>query len=221
MDRRERLESLDDMILAALRGERSDIWTAIPGIVQSFDATALTCVVQPAVRFRINQPALDTYTSATMQRDPSGQFAWDQMPLLTDCPVVFPGGGGVTLTFPISQGDEVLVVISARCIDAWWQLGGIQNQAAARMHDLSDGFVIPGVRSQPRRFTASLSAAQLRTDDGSVVVSLNPTTKDIEMTTTGAIKLTSSSLTHNGKNIGDTHIHSGVATGGGNTGGPV
>lgn len=37
----------------------------------------------------------------------------------------------------------------------------------------------------------------------------------------GGIALTSATLTHNGKNIGDTHEHSGVVPGGGDTGPPV
>lgn len=212
MDRLERIDSTPDMLLAALQGLQSDVWTALPGIIQSFDPVAMTCQVQPAIRFRISDPALNTYASDTLQRDPGGQFAWDQMPLLLDCPVVFPGGGGVTLTFPIAVGDEVLVVFASRCIDAWWQQGGIQNQAAFRMHDLSDGFVIPQVRSQPRKFTVSTGAAQLRTDDGTVVIELNPTTHAVNITTTGAVAVSSggnSSVTAGGN---ATVTASGTAT---------
>lgn len=187
MDRRERIDSPNEMLIVAMQGWQTDIWTALPGIVQSFDAQAQTCVVQPSIRFKIHDPAIKTYNTPTMIKDPSGQFYWDQMPLLLDCPVVFPSGGGVTLTFPIAAGDEVLVIFASRCIDAWWQAGGVQNQAAVRMHDLSDGFVIPQVRSKPRQFAVSTGAAQLRTDDGSAYVELNPTSKQIKALTTGAI----------------------------------
>src|SRR5690606_4330979 len=114
-----------------------------------------------------------------------GEFEELRIPLLLDCPVVFPGGGGVTLTFPIKPGDEALVVLASRCIDSWWQLGGVQGQAEQRMHDLSDGFVLAGVRSQPRRFTVDTEAAQLRTDDGTALIELNPTSKAVRVQTTG------------------------------------
>lgn len=39
--------------------------------------------------------------------------------------------------------------------------------------------------------------------------------------TSSAVTINSGGLTHNGKNVGSTHIHSGVTTGGGNTMGPV
>ena len=64
-------------------------------------------------------------------------------------PVVFPGGGGFALTFPVAAGDECLVVFASRCIDAWWQSGGVGEPMEPRMHDLSDGFALIGVRSQP------------------------------------------------------------------------
>lgn len=44
---------------------------------------------------------------------------------------------------------------------------------------------------------------------------------DIEITAGGAITLASTSLTHNGKNIGETHVHGGVDPGGSNTTGPT
>lgn len=250
MDRLERFENLNEVLLVALQGERADIWTALPGIVQSFNPTAMTCSVQPALRFRIGMPALNSYSSPTMTMDPSGQFAWDQMPLLTDCPVQFPGGGGVTLTFPIQAGDEALIILASRCIDAWWAYGGIQNQNAMRMHDLSDGFIIPQVRSQPRTFAVSTTCAQLRNDAGTSFIQLNATTGEIDVTTTAAATITASTLTINGnvtvngtitgsssitvpdlvvsasamvqgKNIGPAHVHSGVQSGINDSGGVV
>ena len=160
----------------AFDGRLARLWTALPGIVQVFDPVRLTCSVQP------------TINGTAIQQDGSTQPI--QMPMLLDCPVMFPQGGGVSLTFPIAAGDEVLVVFASRCIDAWWQQGGVQGQAEFRMHDLSDGFVIPGCRSQPRKFTASATAAQLRTDDGSAFIELNPVSKAINATTTGAITAT-------------------------------
>jgi Phage protein Gp138 N-terminal domain len=155
MDPRERFESPQEAILAALAGAQADLWTALPGIIQAFDPNRLTCTVQPAVQARVQSRA--------------NTYSWVNLPLLLDCPVVFPGGGGFTLTFPLQPGDECLVVFSSRCIDGWWQLGGIRVQPELRMHDLSDGFVLPGVRSLPRPLAGGVngSAVELRSDDGS------------------------------------------------------
>jgi len=176
MDRRERIADSEEMLRMALGGLQGAIWTALPGIIDSFDADAMTCKVQPAVS-----------GSRLMQ---NGDLVDVQMPLLLDCPVCFPGGGGATLTFPIKPGDECLVVFASRCIDSWWQLGGVRGQAEIRMHDLSDGFVLPGVRSQPRKFSVSTTAAQLRSDDGTAYVEINPTSHKIKALTSGDIEAT-------------------------------
>lgn len=158
----------------AFHGLQAAIQTAMPGIIQSFNAVAMTCVVQPSIK-----------AIAFAQDGTSTDVA---LPLLVDCPVFFPAGGGCTLTFPIKPGDECLVVFSSRCMDAWWYSGGIQVQAEMRMHDLSDGFVFAGVRSQPRALSAvSTSTTQLRSDDGAAYVSINPTSHEIDAITSGNI----------------------------------
>lgn len=256
IDRRERIADPEEILRIAMDGAQSKLWTALPGIIFSFDSDAMTCKVKPSI--------------AAYVTDETGNTSEESLPVLNDCPVVFPGGGGATLTFPIKPGDECLVVFASRCIDSWWQLGGVRGQAEIRMHDLSDGFVLPGVRSQPRKFSVSTTAAQLRSDDGAAYVEINPTSHnikaltsgDIEATAAGQITMNAPVVTINapqivlngqvtqgqGSNGGNcsmqgplhvvdtvtsdtdvigggkhlkTHVHSGVQTGGGNTGQPV
>lgn len=153
-DPRERLNDPEEALRAALDGLQAKLRTAMPGIIQSFNTTTMTCVIQPAIQAKV--------------RTPDGTLNDVSLPLLLDCPVQFAGGGGFSGTFPIAKGDECLVILSDRCIDAWWQLSGVQVQAELRMHDLSDGFCIPGIRSKPRVISnISTNSAQLRSDDGS------------------------------------------------------
>jgi phage baseplate assembly protein gpV len=174
MDRLERFESLNEALITALTGWQSDMWTAIPGIVQSFDAAAQTCTVQPALKLR--------QTSAT------GVRSFVQMPLLLDCPVHFPKGGGYTLTFPVTKGDECLVVFSTRCIDSWWQSGGIQNATTIRMHDLSDGFAFVGFSSKPSVVSGiSTDSVQLRDNAGTTFVEIK--SGAVNVTATGNVSV--------------------------------
>lgn len=115
----------------------TDLRVAVPGIVQSFDSVAQTVVVQPALRERVI--------------DQLGNVSMVNLPLLLDVPIVMPRSGGFALTMPIATGDECLVVFADMCIDAWWSLGGVQNQAEKRRHDLSDAVAIMGVWSQPNK----------------------------------------------------------------------
>ena len=149
MDRRERWAEPVEALRAALDGRQAEMWTALPGIVQSFDPAAMTVSVQPAVAGRIS--------------DEAGKAASVDLPILPDVPVVFPGGGGFALTFPVAAGDE-------------WQSGGVGEPMEPRMHDLSDGFALVGVRSQPNRLSPAVHTGntQLRADDGSAYVEITP-----------------------------------------------
>ncbi len=162
MDRRERVNDPVETLRAAMDGRQAEMWTAMPGIVQSFDPKAMTVTVQPAVKGEF--------------LDERGKAKAVDLPLLQDVPVCFPCGGGFTLTHPIKEGDEALVVFGSRCIDGWWQNGDIGGRPDERMHDLSDGFAIVGPHSQPRVLDPEVDKdnVQLRTDDGEAHITMMP-----------------------------------------------
>lgn len=175
MDRRERFSTDEEVLRLAMRALQSRLWTALPGIVERFDSEKMTVDVQPSINGRI---AAEDGTVSSVQ-----------MPVLLDCPVLWQGGGGATFTFPIAAGDECLVIIASRCIDGWWDKGGVQDPPDIRMHNLSDGFALVGVRSRPRAFAVNATAAELRSDDGSTFVRLNPTGQIVQITAPGGINL--------------------------------
>lgn len=176
MDRNEKLRDLAFALRQAVTSNQSEVWTSLPAIVVSFDPVQLTCQLQPTIQARVQRT--DT------------KWEWVNLPVLVDCPVVFPGGGGVVMTFPVEPGDEVLVVFSSRCIDNWWISGGIKPQAELRMHDLSDGFCLPGLWSVPRvPVDVSPAQAELRTTNGDVRVSVNPTTNQVGVITPGDVNV--------------------------------
>lgn len=153
------LNSDEESLRIAMDGRQVTMWTAIPGIIQSIDFEEMTCEVQPSI------------TEITI--DQRGNQTPIKLPLLLDVPIVFPSGGGFSITFPLKKNDEVLVLFSARCMDAWWQNGGIQQASEARMHDLSDGFAIPGPKSLPNVLEdISSSKLQVRSDDGTVYLQI-------------------------------------------------
>ncbi len=196
MNRIERTGDPEEALAMAMKGHQAEIWTSLPAIIQSFDPVKQTCTAQPAIQGRIRQK--------------DGSQKWVNMPLLVDVPVQFPGGGGYTLTFPVAKGDEALIVFSSRCIDAWWQSGGVQQQAEMRMHDLSDGYALVGIRSVPRKLAGgtNMDGTQLRADGGGAYIELTGNT--VNIIAPGGVYM-------NGKRI-DTHTHSNVQPGGGTSG---
>lgn len=219
----------------------SQLRVAMPGIVQSFNADAVTCDIQVGIK-----------------GESGGEST--NLSVLTNVPVVFPRGGGVTMTFPIKAGDECLLIFGDRCIDFWHQSGDIQETVDEREHDLSDAFAIIGPQSQAKKISGiSTSTAQFRSDDGSTYFEINPTTKKIKIVAPGGLdvvtpkaefsaevlvnglftflgglvgsaaegvsaKITGAiefigTITSNGKKIDDTHTHKGVQSGNNSSGG--
>lgn len=159
----------------------NQIRVAMPGIIQSFDPDAVTCTVLPAIKGTDGNESVD-------------------IPLLVDVPVVFPRGGGCTLTFPVKAGDECLLIFSDRCIDFWWQSGGVQEPVDTRQHDLSDAFAIVGPQSQAKKISGiSTSAAQFRSDDGSTYFEINPDTQKIKLVAPGGFDVIAPESTFSAK----------------------
>jgi len=214
MDRRERLDdSIEVGVLASIQGMQASMWTAMPGIITKFDRIKMTAEVRPAIQGRV--------------RRPNGSVYWRDLPQLVDCPVVFPSGGGFTLTFPVAAGDECLVVFSSRSIDSWWGQGNPAPASDLRMHDLSDGFVLVGARSKSKAEAVNMT-------EGVVELRNATRTAFVQIDAGGSVKIKSSatitidapsivltgSVTNNGKNIGSTHVHTGVQAGGATSGPP-
>ena len=222
-----RLEYSADPIEAMLAVARSSLahtWTAMPAIIEAVELTKMTVKARPTVQSLVTK--LDNSTE------------WLTMPSISDCPIVFPGGGGFTLTFPVAVGDECLLVFASRCIDGWWSRGGVQQQPDLRMHDISDGFAFVGVRNLTRVLPAiSSTDVTLRSDDGVAKIAIAPdhkitlqTTAEVDVTAptvaiTGNLTVTGTIVAAGdvvgaGKSL-STHKHGGVSTGGGQTGVPV
>ncbi|MBS9443826.1 phage baseplate assembly protein V [Photorhabdus heterorhabditis] len=195
--------SMQEMISAGL-------YVSLPCIIQSFDADAVTVTAQPAIRWKI--------------RKKDGDLESVSLPLLVDVPVIFPRGGGVTLTFPVKAGDECLVVFADRCIDYWWQSGGVQEPVDPRQHNLSDGFALIGPQSQQQKIAGiSTSSVQLRSDDGAAYIELDPGSHNITVitpakltaTANGGTEITSPEIILNGNVTINGNLSQGMGAGGG------
>ena len=194
----ETLNQLKKQVSSVLR-------VALPGTVESFDAETVTAAIQLGIL------GLSDGESTALS-------------VLNDVPVMFPRGGGCSLTFPVNKGDECLVIFADRSIDFWWQSGGIQEPVDDRMHDLSDAFCIVGPQSQAKKISGiSTSEVELRSDDGGTKLSLNPSSGEINGTAPGGFNLNGLKILPDGRlqlvdgSIVDKHTHGGVESGGSST----
>ncbi len=160
MDRREILNDNEESLRLALENMQSNLWTCLPAIIERVDLEKQTIEAQPTIQGQIT--------------DEEGIISYVNMPLLVDVPICFPKGGGYAITFPLEIGDEVLVVFSSRCIDGWWQNGGITSAPEFRMHDLSDGFAILAPTSQPLKLSSvSSNSFVIRDNEGTKKIEIN------------------------------------------------
>jgi hypothetical protein len=191
------LATLEGVGQSVVDAALKNLHTCLPGIIHAYDATKQTAEVQPAIK------RIFTEKGAV------------NLPLCVDVPVVFPGGGNFYLTFPVTVGDECLLVFSERCIDGWAIDGVISEPEDYRQHDLSDGFAFVGVNSQPNKLTGVSSVgAELRNRAGTVRMTMSNT----GIVVTGDLTINGQVIA-NGHRIDETHKH--INSGGSGLGGVV
>lgn len=152
-----RTPTMAQAVAAILAQRLQEMHTALPGEVQSYDADKQTANVQPLVRVPVEQEDGSTVTEA--------------LPICANVPVIFPGAGGMRLTFPLKKGDGVLLVFAEAHLDAWQAKGGLQDPPLRRRFHVADAVAIPGLHPDTSKWTgASTSDATLGADGGPQVV---------------------------------------------------
>ena len=186
-----RNDQLARIIMQAIR-------VALPGIVQAFDpgppatVDVLIATNEYVQTLMDSSPGFETTDASGnpefVKNPNAGKFTPITrslpLPLLTKIPLAFYTGGGWSLTLPIQQGDEVLVVFTDNDPSVWWQNGGAGNNPTTteQKHGLSNAVALLGFRSTQRGLANySADSAQLRSDDGQTVIDL----KSGQITITG------------------------------------
>lgn len=89
--------------------------------------------------------------------------------LLCQVPFIVLGGGSSNLTFPITQGDNCLLLFCDYEIDRWWDTGENLPANFERKHDISDAFAIVGVHSMVDLIQGYSQYVKLKYSDSSYV----------------------------------------------------
>lgn len=147
------MTSLSPRDIADLKREIfSSLHCALPGLVASFDPETQTAAVQPALR---------------RTRSAGKGTEQVELPVIRDVPVFFPGSRDSAITWPVSEGDECLLIFADTDIDSWFDSGDAEEPVSARQHSLPDAFAFVGFRSRqnaledPEQRTGMFSCEQL------------------------------------------------------------
>ena len=153
-----RTENFSSFINSAISSRLKDLHTCLPAIVESFDPVTQTLEIQPAIS-RIYSGGKEV-----------------PLPKLINVPLVTLQTAQFSITMPVKAGDECLVIFSERSIDAFYKTGEVSPPNDLRFHDLSDGFAILGISSEPNVITNyDPDNVEIRNADASVAVTLKPT----------------------------------------------
>jgi hypothetical protein len=144
------------------------VHTSMPGIIVAFnlDGDVPTATVRPAIQQIVtigNAPP--TYVD---------------LPDIPNVPLVLPYAQkkGLSITIPISEGDECMLHFAERSIDHWHESGGVQppvESRVSRKHDYHDAICVPGAISKLYPIVNySTEALEVRNADGLVALSVLP-----------------------------------------------
>jgi hypothetical protein len=133
MSNADRIPTLASVLRSSFITQAEDLHVALPCRVESYDATTQRVSVQPVLK--------RSFT------DEEGERQVERLPVISNCPVQFPQGGGYRLTFPVAVGDTGMLLFSEASLDVWLSEGGEVDPVDDRRFDLSDGVFLPGVRS--------------------------------------------------------------------------
>lgn len=126
--------TLAQLLASAMNWRLEDVHTCQWGYVTSYDATSQKAGVQLIRRRPFTNEGGDRQTERPAP--------------LVGVPVIFPGSGPYSITWPLASGDFVLVVFAEHSTSEI--LAGGQQDVDPdddRMHSLSDPVAIPGLRA--------------------------------------------------------------------------
>lgn len=139
-------QSIEDMIENGI----SNIHTACPGSIVSFDAGTCIASVLPKMTYYKSDGTTLEY------------------PVITGVPVFMPRAGNAQITYPVKAGDSCIIVFSERSIDEWMGKGN-EGEHDPRRYDLTDAFCFVGMCP-----TQSISADNVELINNGTLVSLTP-----------------------------------------------
>lgn len=119
-----------ELISRGIVSRMRDIWTSTQGVVTAYDAEKQRADVQ--------------LVAPDVTPSESKGFILEPLPILPEVPVLFPGGGGFKLHWPLNAGDEVLILCTRQSLRAWYATGKVGGDPGdVGQHSLANALAIP------------------------------------------------------------------------------
>lgn len=148
--------TLEDVIQAAIESRVAEIYTTLPGRIESYDATKQTANIKIMVQVPIENL--------------NGDITLETLPTLFSVPVCFEQGGGFFQSFPVQQGDECAVHFSMRDLNEWRRTGECVDPGDIRTHRISGAFAKMGLTRASRKLQSAHADNQVLGKDGGITI---------------------------------------------------
>lgn len=91
------------------------------------------------------------YSKTYFVKEADGTYQPQQQnyPILVDVPAIILGGGSTYLTFPITVGDQCLILFNDKDLNNWFAGANTGPVATPRSHSLADGIALVGFAKVP------------------------------------------------------------------------
>lgn len=129
-------EAFSDALTTAMRfvfrqWAKHELHTAAPGVVESYDANTRRARIVPGLRMVRTGEAPGTEGEAVDKA------------VAVNVPVLWPGGSGGLIVFPLAEGDSGLILFSERGITEFKRTEALSVPDAGRFFDESDAMFLP------------------------------------------------------------------------------
>lgn len=181
--------SIMEILGRSMDSRLAQVNTSCPGRVTEYNPLTRRASVQPLV--------------PKSRRNEEGEREVEQLPIVNEVPIMFPGSGGARFRFPIHVGDIVLILFAQGSLDLWKVKGDESDTGDDRKHAISDAVAIPGL--------------QHAASDADVMIEV--TESEIHAGGTDALALRSE--LQEVVDLLNNHAHSGVSSGAQTSGPPV
>jgi len=118
-----------EILTEAIESKLLDVHTALPGVIQKYDATTQTADIQ----IQLKRVLLND----------NEELVSEDLPVLPNVPIAFPRSSNFFISFPLAAGDFVFVIFSELSLDVWRSKGSLCSPGDARRHSLTGGVAIP------------------------------------------------------------------------------
>jgi hypothetical protein len=126
------MESLMQTIQRAIDNNLANVHTATIAKITAVNDKTINC--KPVINRTVNNQSVE-------------------LPEFIEVPPVFLSGGNSYHAFPLSVGDDCLLIFTERCFDNWYVGKDYLSPPEVRMFDYSDGFAIVGIKTASKAIT--------------------------------------------------------------------